>query len=232
MSERIKNLSLYITAISVVIGGSMQVYFLTMLSGSYLRFFSITQLIADTLSIVIPVLYFSFLAISFILIGALFNPPSQKDKKEQDSNQKIFNQSFLMLFFIIVCFSIVIFSIYKGGDSYIEIIKRSIFPFIYGLIALLTFKERFINFYNSHKPKCILVSIFVITSFILYGLDPLFNFLYKTIIIPQNFINQTYICPSQSTNCTIRYFNDKYIFIERSEGQIEILPFESFFNQE
>jgi len=52
----------------------------------------------------------------------------------------------------------------------------------------------------------------------------------KILISPSHFINKKYICDELLDNkCRIRYFNDKYIFIEKDNKKIEIIKFDNFF---
>lgn len=53
--------------------------------------------------------------------------------------------------------------------------------------------------------------------------------LMRALHAPDSFLNQTFICDDTDQNCEIKYFNDKYIFVEKEENKIEVLEFEEFF---
>ena len=57
------------------------------------------------------------------------------------------------------------------------------------------------------------------------------HYVYKILISPNSFMNKDYICNTLDDSCNIRYFNDKYIFLEKND-RIEIIKFDNFFKKD
>ncbi len=198
-----------ITLISALIGGGFQVIFLWSIGIFYLRFFSITQMISDTIAIFLPLLIISL--IIWLWIEAVSSTAWEKD----------FVYIFIEGIVSVALVALISYILYHSFDiiEYLKICIAFIIPTLIWLIFRYTKNKKIV--------KIILFILLLIWIFYIFNRS-----IRKTFISPDNFINQNYICKNLAKNkCNIRYFNDKYIFIERENNKIEIIKFDTFFQK-
>ncbi len=219
-----KNWALISALISTVVGGGIQIFFLSVMDVFYLRFFSVTQMISDAL-VLLPILliilffYYCFRSLINIL------------EKEG------FFRALVILFGGIMGGFIILIMVGSIGlkDSYAAIIV-----FLIGL-ALIVIVMIFLSYQEAILKKIVVIGessrliqlgFIIFISIFAYLFFPS-GFIKDIFVKPDHFINQDYICKkSTGNNCKITYFNDKYIFIERDNKKIEIVKFDRFFESE
>jgi hypothetical protein len=151
-----KDLYLRVSLLSTITWWVAQAFSLLTIEPFYLRFFSISQMIADTLTLLVPILFI------LIVLGLL----------------------------LVWLTKIINLTKWKSGIKFL---------YIFDLIFLI-------------------IAWFFIWAIII-----------RALVTPIGFTNQDNICEIISEDCNVKYFNDKYIFVERWEDSIEVLQFNKFF---
>jgi hypothetical protein len=231
LKEKLKyfkqNLSI-IVLIPTLLGGFWQLIALSNISVSYIRFFSITQLIADGILVLflLTVIYSSFKFSTWV---------TNKGLQEKNSKGlKIFKFSFLFVCGIIW---ITVFIIDTIRTGYINTFLL-FFSIVFGTMIIVLFFHLLVYF-KIVQRLLKMEYLLVITSFImLFGLmnflDLTFSTFNKSFLIPQNLKNIEAFEKNLKTkypNCSsisIKYFNDKYFFVEinqNDKSEIEIISF-------
>ena len=204
---------LNIAIISAIIGGGFQALLLLSIDIFYLRFFSITQMIADTISILLP------LSLIFIFIWLFLRLLISSFKRDWFWGMLIF---FISTWIIAYYNSITLLIKYLLIGGTILWIIRIIFKN----------KEKVKN--SKWFIKIIQIIIAIVFMSILLGFSSFIKnwYIQRIFISPTNFINQEAICNNTNNeDCNIKYFNDKYIFVEKNNSKIEVIKFENFFNK-
>jgi hypothetical protein len=197
---------------------------------SFIRFFSITQVISDGLLI----LYFVIvLVISFKLAVSL----TKKTTEEKGIIQYL--RAFLILLLIVILI-----------NEYLKSEKINLFGlgfFMLLIVILLNYIKDFIGVQNISKIienewlKELIFPVLLISFFCgsLFSSIFIFEKLHESWFIPDNIVNIKYVKCKLEKNITkykMLYFNDKYIFVEYQTNdklkKIEILEFNEFFKKE
>lgn len=226
-----------ITITSVILWGGFQVIYLMLMSPFYLRFFSVSQMISDSIFVILS---YGIVIFIYDFIKSINNDNTSESKllKLQISLGLI---SMPILFYILHRFDFIeinlptfntfsskvflIFLIYIYVLLVINIFQRYSFPKIKKIIKRLWFKKMSPLHPRIKEELKYLKGLWLILLWII-----VLNILHSELSIPWHFTNQNNICIEKvSEDCKIRYFNDKYIFIERQENKIEIIKFDKFF---
>jgi len=235
LKEKLKyfkeNLSV-IVLIPTLLGGFWQLMALSNISVTYIRFFSITQLIADGILIlfVLTLIYLSFKFSTWI---------TNKGLQEKNSKAfKIFKFSFVI---VIGIFWVTIFIIDTIKTGYINPLLL-FFSIVFGtMIIVLTFHllkyfkiiQRLVEMEN----LMLIIAIIAFFGFMTF-LDFTFSTFNKSFLIPKNLKNIEKLEKKLQTkypnysSVSIKYFNDKYFFVEinqNDKSEIEIISFNKLF---
>jgi hypothetical protein len=249
-TQKIKdNLSLIIL-IPTILGGFWQLYELINIKTSFIRFFSITQVIPDGLLI----LFILLILYGILKIVAFFN-----NKKEISFNQILQKPKHLLkdIIFMILRIIIIGISIYIIINlSNLALTNTSLFIFIINaILSLITFSILIYTLYhlveilikytkfgtlvyknksNENNLNIIFgVVIFLIFFYFLNLTTPIFFRKFKSeFILPEKLKNIEYVeCEikeiySKDVNYKILYLNDKYIFVKVNNDEILIIKLE------
>jgi len=205
--------------IPLLIGGFSQFISLTKLDISYLRLFSKTQLLNDGVMLIVTLAIFVFLfaGIPILLLKNKLN---------------IWYKLALGLSFCVIV-------AYYLEKIYFASEKGEIIGYIF-LIILFSATPIFIflSFFRSFENKILIIfqTFYLCLILIITYLICIFIILGDHFMIPKNLQNTENItCPENKT-CTLKYFNDKYLFIEEKinnseDKKIRIEPFENIFRK-
>jgi cation transport ATPase len=206
----------FILIIPAFLGGVWQIIELSSISISFIRFFSVTQLIADGLLII--VVFFPWIIGYFIFDS--FYQQMKKDLEKEGKNKK--NNIYLKIFMAVTLFIVIILLWYA-----VRFKPNVIFGYIIFIIntyltisaILLIFTKTFFKLISkitkSKNATFRLLFILMITFFF-----------HHFFFIPENLKNLKNI-----PNGSILYFNDKYIFLESNDKTIEVIKFDKLFKE-
>ena len=229
-----------------VLGSIWQVLELASISTSFIRYFSVNQLIADG-ALILFFLFFGYLGLK--IIKSFFKDKNFKFGNKEDEYERrkltmlIFILTSLLIVFVIIPPAINLFS----DKRLSPIILLTFIPtvvilgtlFIQSTASLLIAYGININNLKNEQHKLFIRGIFSIGVFFIGIWLLLFTIkaFHKSFLMPENVANQEYVkCKLLNRKPPIReyeilYFNDKYIFIQYQKIDkplIEVLPFESF----
>lgn len=239
-----------ITIIPIVFGGVWQILSLASISISYIRFFSVTQLISDGLLILL-ILLILFLAIRFgILIISDFNKNIDIDNSYLWHSYHIFMTFLILVFFTYYSIDIAKELLQKNEFGvavmvalifilflFFAIILRFLLGITAALIKINLIKvEKISDLKISESFSIIFVVVFLI--FIFFTGKAIIQF-HNAYYSPKNLVNTQRLlskyCSDRKilskSSVKIQYFNDKYIFIQKN-NDIEVLKFDDFFFQQ
>jgi len=251
-----ENFSLII-AFPIILGGIWQLISLMTIDPTYIRFFSVTQLMADGLFIAVliigmsisPVIILAAISLATKIANKL-KPTIIEAKAEEEDNGNEFGkyevaivQSFLV---IILCIGIyplyilypVVFPEKLNIQNFVALPFYLLFIFSWILIIIViiyifVYGKKFIINETALNNifKFYLLVTFVTIAFLLRN----FN---KSFIIPNNFENiETLLMDINSSegikDSKLLYFNDSYIFIQikrKNINKVKVLKFDGFFD--
>jgi|SaaInlStandDraft_1057018.scaffolds.fasta_scaffold12753_4 hypothetical protein len=228
MKERIEfiksNLSLIILA-PTILGGIWQLLELINISPSFIRFFSVSQLIPDGLLIL-------FILLIMYSFGKLALKWSLKKVK---NGYSIFSK---LLVSLLCSYYLVVFVIIIFNKETVGLMTISLACFCFITVAFYMFNfikkskiEKFINKENFGKEILYLLFLF---SFVFFSFST-FKVFHESFLLPKNWTNikQLECRISKYKNIDsyrLLYFNDKYFFVELTLSnnlkEIEIIKFE------
>ena len=248
--DLIKEYFSIIVAIPPFLGAIWQLLKLAQISFSYIRFFSVTQLIADGIIILSSLLMISFSTI-------MLNFAVDKKAKENNTDEKIDNlidvkkpnwvygSIFIIIGFVSTLMIIVVNDYFiKNLDTFLTIwIVIPVNTIIYFLIPIIFLRgTTHIKSIDANFSKKLKIMFSIFLFFI--SLEVLNNYWQKfnqLMLFPNNLINQAKIekniveeFPKQKVK--LLYNNDKYLFYSvvdtiNKEERIKIVPFEKLFNE-
>ena len=245
MEDAIRKIKDYLPLIALVpllIGGFWQLVELASISSSYIRFFSVTQQLADGLLIlfIFTLFYLTFL---FIKKGLLSDFSFDTNKYEISSNKDIFLK--LLLSVSVFCVSMyylkeiipISATIIEGASNGIISLGPIIFSLISIAVILMIVHPLFALTWviikritkieiNLDQGKFQDFKRFVITILVIillrFSFTTFFPVVHSAYIIPRNLTNLQYVVDkyskenkiSNKKDVRIVYTNDKYIFIQ------------------
>lgn len=223
---------LKMTFLSSLIGWWIQTLGILFLSPAYLRFFSISQMISDTIMILIIILLFVYPIKIIYYLAKTWN-----NNREDIIYFFVFLSIAWLLSWIIWDFQFYTILMYffqpqnisewLGWTFYIISIIILLSYLVY--VNFLCIKD-WLFFASDNKSSMRSFDLIVFTILFIFIPNWLIINVNNTLILPNHFYNIKYICKDLPIDkCKVRYFNDKYIFIERENKNIEILKFDSFF---
>lgn len=225
-----------IVILPAILGGLWQIIALASMSIAYIRFFSVTQLMADgvlTILVIFPWLVCAY----FYNISREEVYVTLKEAKKSFPKIKYYTRKgFIALVYTLIITGIIYSLSFYALKINNEFIKYfGIIPFVFIIIFMLDvifFNSGFImildKIFNSKIFKMPL--IFLLSMLFLVFLPMILHSLFYA---PRDLENlEKY---NQNKNAELLYFNDKYIFIEHkredNKTTIQVVPFEELFNK-
>ncbi|MBS7788316.1 hypothetical protein KIH23_13490 [Flavobacterium sp. CYK-55] len=245
-----KYLSL-ILFVPLLVGGLSQFINLYLISPNFVRFFSPTQAISDgilclihmCLSIVFLMLY-SVIGLSDKIERAKMSTDTDKEKyrTEVEAKQNLKSRFIYLILLILVCYALYFFITVviphnNNGlnDDAIKLIFLGLMIMIlfFGiLISFIGLLSNYKYFFRRRENDKIIISLLIISNLAAFILVSVYtNNQNKSINF--KFLKEKYECPNNK-KIEIKYYNDKYIFLERKcfkdSTEIIIDKFESIFD--
>lgn len=257
--EKIKDYLPIIALIPLLIGGFWQLIELALISSSYIRFFSVTQQLADGLLILFisALLYLTYL---FIKKGILSDSAFNVAVFETSTNKQIFFKLLLSIFVFavsayfmkeliyiippiiesisngIINIGIIIFSLIV--TAFAITLSQPLFVIVWVIIKRITKIEINISSDTLTSLRGFGLSIaFIIFLRLLF--TTIYPAIHSTYIVPKNLTNLQYVIDKYSKENKIKdkksleiiYLNDKYIFIQHGVN-IEVVKSDYMFKSD
>lgn len=248
----IKDYFTIIVSIPPLLGAIWQIINLSKISFSYIRFFSVTQLIADGIIILITIILISFYP--FIFFFGKSSKPKEETETESEYFYTIFtkvkNISLSKGIFSLVFSFFLIYEVYKFNIFFIKnldniftiftVLPINIILYLAIPILALRGKNYLIN-YNTKTLKIISqINILFLILITIIIANLYYNRFNQLMLFPDNLENQTKIenklnesYPNKKVE--LIYNNDKYLFYSissdsiKKNDKIKIVPFEELF---
>lgn len=220
-----ENINLLIL-IPTVLGGFWQLIELVSMDVSFVRFFSITQVVSDGLIIL-------FLLSIYLVLQWMIFSEEVYDKYVKSPTSYLSVKIVLFLFYTLI-YCVVIYKMYHKD----KLRSLDILIFFYTSLFFLRFTRDLLTYWLGDTFKknfivLIFVVIFPITLFYISDISKVFHKLYY---VPSNIKNIEYIecyTGKKKKDFELLYFNDKYVFIKDIKSkQIEIINFEEMLNKD
>ncbi|ALM48948.1 hypothetical protein AMR72_08640 [Flavobacterium psychrophilum] len=249
----IKFVSEHITIILLIptlLGGLWQVVSLGTTSISYIRFFSISQLLSDGIILMIWLCLWGM----FIYIGYRFFKKNDNQEKIEQSSEKTRGERIATTIgYLGLCGGIVLFLIKLDRFMYhdLDFVKVVMIPIIIAIVItfMLFFSSALMAIFNLkaediHASKLLKFSTSVLsiltTLYVLYAFFNVLSNFNKAFVLPQNIENAHNLLESmkeEDSTCIYRiaYLNDLYVFVnvERKEDTtvqaVKIIKTDVFF---
>lgn len=241
INEALKDNYLALTTIPLFLASGWQVFSLSLIGAPYIRFFSTTQLIADAAIILsfIFVMFLTFLLIKFSIerdkksvsdrSKKLFGDSEESDgavKSEKNNTLSRVLPSVLAFILLSTTLILVFFFIWPILEA-----EKETKTFSGYMIIIFIIMYAVMNVIKSDAYKKPVIRGFVnlmVVGIVFYTFIN-FNSLFASFT---NLENTNNFC--NPNKCKVRYFNDKFIFIEKYNNDtstIKILKFDEFFKK-
>ncbi|MDD5359345.1 MAG: hypothetical protein PHI02_03665 [Sulfurovaceae bacterium] len=227
-----------IVLLPATLGGLWQIAALASISIPYVRFFSVTQLIADGVLVILVVMPWLICAYLYAKQVEEFKIKPKKKKELSSKIRYYLLRAFLVLYLSLIAILIIyvlVYDVSKTNNELINYIATTILFFsIVVIFDLLLFNasssEIFDKAYNSKIFKVPFIFLFTMIFLVIFPM-----FFNSKFFIPRNLENLENLDKYNSDkNAKLRYFNDKYIFIEHKKEDnsttIQVVPFEELFD--
>ncbi|WP_130735146.1 hypothetical protein [Flavobacterium sp. J27] len=224
--EYIQNHLNVILLVPTVLGGFWQLIELMIINTSYVRFFSLTQVVADGIIIlfILGILTFSYL----VIFSESFAKPNSKDLYGK-LWLKILSFLVILIFIIYMLYEIIIHDNYSTILFIVSIILIMILFKVLGDIVYYHFKRSISKF---------ALTLFSSSLILIFAsnIDNFGKMFHKTYFIPddlKNIENIECYLGKKKNEFEILYLNDNYIFVKVvNSQQVEIIKFEELLNKE
>lgn len=249
-----ENFSLLV-AIPPLFGAIWQLIELSKLSLSYIRFFSISQLVADGTLVLIILVFFFFWGISIYPKILKSRIDDSVDEEKNETFEKIteikkpnlfLGLLYCVLTLILLCLWVIPITDYfinNIQEVYVHILLVPFNFMLISIILLLIFYtiENLENFLENHFKyilKYSYFSILIILSFVIFR--KYYSEFNKLMLLPDNLENIKKIeidikNKYPNTTITLKYLNDKYIFYsivdKKKKEKIKIVKFDNLFEE-
>ena len=212
--------------IPTVLGGFWQLLELVRIEVSFIRFFSLTQVVSDGLVILFLLLIFMFINLGVFL----------KEKKEDDDLISPYEEylavKLVLLFFFLLGFGYILYIInYEHFNT-----SRIILLYTFFVASIRVIRDIIIKKFGDifkHYYSLIALLVFQISLYFMNSIFIKFHHLYY---VPSNIKNIEYLecyTGKKKKDFELLYFNDKYVFIKDIKSkQIEIINFEEMLNKD
>lgn len=222
------------------------------ISISFLRFFSVSQLVADgILILIIFTLIFGTISIIPLYYHWVLPTSDNYDKINEEINLKShLNKEDKVslvdknpIIFFITFYAIILLITFSLGNYKVNNINEFLIYTIVGFILIYIVQKLYINerkTTKNNKKSIYLGSLFVFTIMFLY-MFLFFRHIHNLFLLPKNIVNIEMLndkirIENPNENLKILYTNDKYIFLElenkkSKKTKILIKPFEKLFEE-
>ena len=212
--------------IPTVLGGFWQLIELLRMDVSFVRFFSITQVVSDGLIIL-------FLIVNYLIIHWLVFFEDIDLKNEKTITDSIYVKLILFLFIALI-FGIVVYKIYNKQTFNTIDLAVVIYT---GLLFLRVLRDLLVyRFGQELKKKYLLILVVSSIPLILININNLTLIFHNLFHSPNNIKNIEYLecyTGKKKKDFELLYFNDKYVFVKDIKSkQIEIINFEEMLNKD
>jgi hypothetical protein len=241
--ELIKDNLNVILLVPTVMGGLWQLFELFLIDPSFVRFFSFSQVVPDG---IIMLFIFTMIYGMYYFLFSMYKNETQ-EMKEKHKKEKGFI-IFILVVYTAIFISLITLPIFGKQFRTFELFLSTvaILAIMFSILTLNESSEKFKEFTNKIYKSFIFVIGILIggTLLIVYGLI----FFHQTYFLPFNLKNVENIkcyLNKKSDEFEIRYFNDKYIFVELKDSikrteeelrtnppKIEIINFEELLNKD
>ena len=213
--------------IPTVLGGFWQLLELVRIEISFIRFFSLTQVVSDGLVVLFLLLIFVFINLSVFV----------KEKKDDDDNTispyeeyLIVKLGLLILFLVGFGYSLYVLSHKEFTTAHLIILYTFFISSIKVIRDLII--KKFGDIFKDYYSLIVLV-VFQIS---LYFMNSIFTKFHHLYYVPSNIKNIEYLecyTGKKKKDFELLYFNDKYVFVKDIKSkQIEIINFEEMLNKD
>lgn len=211
--------------IPTVLGGFWQLMELVRIEISFIRFFSLTQVVSDGLVILFLLLIFMFVNLGLFI----------KDKKDDNTlspYEEYFSVKFLMLLLFLTGFGRAVYLLkYKEFTT-----PNIVVLYLFFVLSLRVIKDIIIQklgdgikFYYGYIALLVILVC-------MYFIDNVFIKFHHLYYVPSNIKNIEYLecyTGKKKKDFELLYFNDKFIFVKDNKSkQIEIINFEELLNKD
>jgi len=226
-----------IILLPTLIGGSWQMLELIRISPSYIRFFSISQLVPDGL-LILSVLFIYFIFYSYFNDTKIFSKPVTEDRPINSMTVRRFSIVYIMFSsFLLLRWNI----LSEASNSYVYYIFFTL-TILYSL-WFFAWRARAANFWTRENRGWHLLSIVMHATITALATASLLDILHYSFILPEHSKNQEYIdCVVRNHNpraksIKILYYNNEYFFVKIIEAipyeyKVEVIKFDDFTNAE
>ncbi|RXR17359.1 hypothetical protein EQG63_11260 [Flavobacterium amnicola] len=216
-----------IILIPTVLGGFWQLIELLRIDTSFVRFFSITQVISDGL-----ILMF-LLICSYLIYIYIFKI---HDIKSSDNEVKI-PYDYLLFKYIILFIFIIMLSIWFWTIESKKITTSSFFfVFSFFVLCIKVFRDIVLQHFGKDGYRYLNATAFILVFLCIHYNDLFFKNFHKMYFLPFNLKNTKYIecyIGKNKNEFELLYFNDKYIFVQiKKTKEIEIINFDEMFKKD
>lgn len=215
--------------IPTVLGGFWQLIELLRIDTSFVRFFSITQVISDGLIILFLLicLYLIYLYV-FKIEDLNLNDDEEKVKPPYEN---IFVKYILLILFL---------AMLGIGIWSTNFDKISTFSFFFLLLFFVViakvYRDIILHHFDNDSYRYLNATAFILFALFIGYSDLFFKHFHKMYYVPFNLKNTKYIecyIDKKKNEFELLYFNDKFIFVQIKKTQeIEIINFEEMFKKD
>lgn len=220
----------FIVFVGTIIGGAWQVLELSSISFEYIRFYSATQLLGDSLAIIsFTLLTFfvlkslnegankvpMFFSVSWVIVLSTFTFLLLYSNDQEASNR---------LLSVIIDLSSSS-NLFVGAIIWFCIIKS----FCILILKIAPIKKGLENLKENKYTK---YSVVLLSPFATMALVLVISFvIHETLTTPDNLSNFDQLCEGKvAETCSVKYFNDRYIFVE-DDQRIRVIGAPSVFQE-
>ncbi|MCL9805828.1 hypothetical protein NAT51_12835 [Flavobacterium amniphilum] len=234
--DRVKNVVKFlqdninvIILIPTVLGGFWQLIELLRIDTSFVRFFSITQVISDGLIIL-------FLLICFYLIYLYVFKIEDLNLNDDKAKVKPPYENIFVKYILLILF-LAMLGICIWSTNFDKISTSSFFFLLFFFIVCTkVYRDILLHHFGNDSYKYINVTVFILFALFIHFSDLFFKHFHKMYYVPFNLKNTKYIecyIDKKKNEFELLYFNDKFIFVQIKKTQeIEIINFEEMFKKD
>lgn len=217
-------------------GGLWQIIALGSMSIPFIRFFSATQLIADGFLAILVISPWIFFVYFYVFKYIETNKNHTSDFKTNHSFRFRLLMAIIVLAFIVVVYYLISSKLLQSNNGLINYFSKVFLFFVLFIsvdifidtLGLLNFFKKFMQNKIFDRPFGLMSSVFIF-----FIIPTIFH---SAFYVPRNLENfENLEKYNQNKNATLRYFNDKYIFIEHKKEDnsttIQVVPFEDLFDK-
>jgi hypothetical protein len=215
-----------LVVIPATLGGIWQILELISIKVALIRFFSVSQIIADGLIVLIFSIILIFIAFFFISIY-IIDPPTEPYKEIKDKDEVCVA---LSDFFTIMCGYVALWFLirYTGRDIEDHSTGRNLWMLFISMLGFVTISflifVRYANLKFEHPKGGYMHYMmgYIVIGLWLFFLGKVFSMFHVIFLVPKELVNtKQIVCKVEKQfpdkKFKLQYFNDKYVFVEIEE---------------